>query len=137
MAGSIETEKRLIRAALDEAVAALTDKNWEAYSRFWAHEPYIQVIHPAARDWTSGRDQVALKYKAFIDSPVKVSGSIRRFEVNIAPSGDFAWATYEAAISLDDIEHLSWQVAVFRKRQGLWEAVLGFDAALPEGAGTS
>ena len=70
----------------------------------------------------------------FIESPVKLSASTRRFDVNVSPSGDFAWVTIEAAISVNDTEHLSWQVVVFRKLQDRWEAVLGFDAALPAGA---
>ena len=133
MAIDIAAEERLIRDVWDQAVVALTEKNWDAYSRFWAHEPYIQVIHPAARDWTSGWNQVALKYKTFIESPVKLSATTRRFEVNVAPSGELAWVTIEAAISVNDVEHLSWQVAVLRKLHNRWEAVLGFDAALPDG----
>jgi hypothetical protein len=77
---------------------------------------------------------VAEKYKAFIESPVKLSASTRRFDVNVGPSGDLALATIEAAISVNDSEHTSWQVVVFQKLHDRWEAVLGFDAALPESA---
>jgi hypothetical protein len=132
MTGNIDSEKHLIRQAWDYALAALADKSWEAYSGFWAHEPYIQVIHPAARDWTLGWERVALKYKAFMESPVKLSANTRTFDVNVAPSGDLAWVTIEAAISVNGVEHVSWQVLILRKHEGHWEAVLGFDAALPD-----
>jgi hypothetical protein len=56
---------------------------------------------------------VAEKYKAFIESPVKLSASTRRFDVKGGPSGDLAWATIEAAISVNDSEHTSWQVSYF------------------------
>lgn len=131
----VDSEKRLIREAWDQAVVALSEKNWEAYSQFWAHEANIQVIHPAARDWTTGWEELALKYKTFIDSPVRLSATTRRFDVNVAPSGDVAWVTIEAVVRVDETERLSWQVAVFRKVQGRWRAVLGFDAALPGGVG--
>lgn len=61
-----------------------------------------------------------------------LSATMRKFEVTLAPSGDVAWAAIEVAISVDGVEHVSWQVAVFRRLQGRWRAVLGFDAALPE-----
>jgi hypothetical protein len=46
MSVNIDTEKRLIRGVWDQAVEALATKNWDAYSQFWAHDVYIQVIHP-------------------------------------------------------------------------------------------
>ena len=97
MAVDADTEKRLIRAAWDMAVTALTERNWEAYSQFWAHEPYIDVIHPAARDWTSGWDQVATKYRAFIEAPIvdgdyskvqRQSRTLRRLRLGHHRGGD-------------------------------------------------
>ena len=61
MAVDIDAETRLIRDVWDESVVALTTKNWEAYSRFWAHEPNMQVIHPAERYWTRGWEAVEIK----------------------------------------------------------------------------
>jgi hypothetical protein len=132
MAVDIDAETRLIRSVWDDAVVALTTKDWEAYSRFWAHQPDIQVIHPAERDWTCGWEQVESKYRAVMESPVTLSATTRRFEVDLAPSGDVAWAAIEAAIGVNGVEHVSWQIVVFQRLQGRWRAVLALDAALPE-----
>jgi hypothetical protein len=132
MVVDIDAEARLIRRVWEEAVNALTTKDWDAYSRFWAHESDIQVIHPAERDWTTGWEHVVSRYRAVIESPVTLSATTRKFEVNVAPSGEVAWATIEAAISVNGIEQVSWQVVVFKRLDGQWRAVLGFDAALAE-----
>jgi acetyl esterase/lipase len=79
----------------------------------------------------SSGGHLSARYKALIESPTTLSAATRRFDVNVSPSRDVAWATIEIDITVDGIEHRSWQVAVFRKIEGRWRAVLGFDAALP------
>jgi ketosteroid isomerase-like protein len=131
MSKSIDEESRLIRAVWDDAVAALIGKDWDRYSQFWAHDGAVQVLHSAERDWTTGWEQIAAKYQSLMESPVTLSGTTRRFEVTVSPAGDVAWAIIEADMAVDGVEHRSWEVAVFRKIDNRWKAVLGFDAELP------
>jgi hypothetical protein len=130
-----DEEKRKVRAVWDGGVEALTSKDWDSYADFWLHDASIQVIDSAERNWTTGWEQLAARYKALLASPARLSGTTRRFDVSISPSCDVAWATIEVDISVDGVEHRSWEVAVFRKIDDRWRAVLGFDATLPPATG--
>src|SRR5262245_33673841 len=85
-------EKCRVRAAWGHGVKALTSKDWASYADFWLHDGSIQVIDSAERSWTTGWEQLAARYKALLASPARLSGTTRRFDVNLSPSGDVAWA---------------------------------------------
>ena len=136
---SIDTarEEAAVRAVWDEAAAALTAKDWSRYAEVYAQEPVLQVIHPSQRDWIRGWDAFQERYRAIIASDAQWAFETRRFDVQISPAGDAAWATIETVLTLDGTESTAWQVAVFQKVQGRWRVVLGFSASVPsDSAGT-
>src|SRR5712691_4897945 len=107
---NVAEETGAVRAVWDEAVAALVAQDWDRYSQVWAHDPGVQVIHPAQRDWATGWQQLEARYRSVISSNVRLEAETRRFEVRVAPSKDVAWATVEAVVAANGIEHTSWQV---------------------------
>ena len=121
-------EEEAVRAAYERGVGALVAKNWDQYSKFWAHEPHILILHPAAGEWLRGWSVLEPKYRSLIESDLKISTATRRFEVRVAPSGDVAWAAIEIDITINGNPVKAWQFAVFEKIHGEWRLVAGIDA---------
>ena len=51
-----------VRDLLDAAAAALKSGDWPRYAEVWAHEPYVEVIHPGEHEWLTGWDAVGSAY---------------------------------------------------------------------------
>jgi hypothetical protein len=121
-----------IRAVWDEAASALVGKDWGRYSKVWAHDENVQVVHPTERSWLTGWPHLEARYRSLISSNVRLAAQTRRFELRIGASRDVAWATTETLVTVNDVAHTSWGVGVFQKREGRWRMVLFFDGgALP------
>ena len=123
-----DNEEEAVRAAFERGVEALVAKNWERYSTFWAHEPHILILHPAAGEWLRGWSAIEPKYRSLIASDMKISTATRRFDVRVAPSGDVAWAAIEMDLTINGNPIKAWQFAVFEKIHGEWRVVAGIDA---------
>ena len=127
-APSLRNEEDAVRTAFERGVGALVAKNWDLYSKFWAHEPHVLIMHPAAGEWLRGWSVVEPKYRALLASDMKVSTITRRFDVRVAPSGDVAWAAIEMDITINGNPIKAWQLGVFEKIQGEWRVVAAIDA---------
>ena len=125
-----ESEKAAVRVVWDEACNALVAKDWNRYEQVWTHEPDLQVIHPSLRDWIKGWDMFQQRYQAIFASDVKWAFDTRRFDVQISPAGDVAWATIEIVITMNGTSQTAWQVSIFKKLHGQWKIVLGFSETL-------
>jgi ketosteroid isomerase-like protein len=130
---SIDTarEKAAVQAVWEETAAAFTAKDWNRYANVWAQEPFLQVIHPSQRDWIRGWNAFQERYRRIIASDAQWEFETRRFDVQISPAGDVAWATVETVLTLNGTASTAWQVAVFQKLQGRWKIALGFSASVP------
>jgi len=124
----LEKEKAAVRAVWDEAGSALVTKDWNRYQKVFSHEPDLQVIHPG--DWIKGWDMFQQRYQAIFASDTTWTFETRRFDVQISPAGDVAWATIETVMTMNETRQTAWQVAVFKKIDGQWKIVLGFSASL-------
>ena len=124
----VESEKAAVRAAWDGLSRALEAKDWERYAEFWVQDADLQVIHPSLGDWIKGWDTFQQRYKAILASDAQFSFDTRRFDVQISPSGDVAWATVEVVMTMNGTEQTMWEVGVFKKIQGQWKICLGFAA---------
>jgi len=126
----LESEKAAVRSVWDEVSNALEAKDWNLYQQFFSHEPDLQVIHPSNRDWIKGWDTFEKRYQAIFASDTQWSSQTRRFDVQISPTGDVAWATIEIVLTMNGIDRTAWQVTIFKKIDGQWKIVLGFSETL-------
>ena len=125
---SLEADRAAVLAAMDFGSNAIRNRDWAAYSQFWANSPDIEVIHPAAREWLIGWDTVAVKYRAVIsDTSIKYSFATIRRNAHVSPSRDMAWGTDETRITITQgtrtTEILQWSTFVFERRDGTWRLV--------------
>lgn len=125
---TMQDDEDAVRAAYERGVAALVAKNWDQYSKFWAHEPHILILHPAAGEWLRGWSLLEPKYRGLVASDLKISTATRRFDVRVAPAGNVAWAAIEVDIIINGNPIKAWQLGVFEKIQGEWRLVAGMDA---------
>lgn len=124
-----ETDEAAIRAVWQRAIEALAACDWDSYSSLWAHEPYVQAIHPATRSWWTGWEEVGTRYRRIIERGVPIQGTTDRMDVRVAPSGDVAWAAMESEVRTGAKGHrLAWQLVIFERVAGEWRIVLAFDA---------
>ena len=127
----LDGEKAAARAVWDEISSALEAKDWDRYAQHFSHEPDLQVIHPSMRDWIEGWETFEKRYKAIFASDDQWTFKTSRFDVQISPSGDAAWATIEIVLTLNGNSQTAWQVSVLKKVYGQWKVVLGFSETLP------
>ena len=62
------TADAAIRALLKEAAAALRTGDWSRYQAVWAHEPWIELIHPAEGEWLRGWEAIGNGYRELLES---------------------------------------------------------------------
>ena len=127
-------EAEAVRALWDETNAALAAKDWERYQTLWSHEPTLQVIHPAQGDWINGWEDFSTRYQNVFASSNEFSVETSRFNVDVAPSADMAWATIEATLSVNGVPSTHWYVMVTAKVDGRWRIAVAFDAPPPTSA---
>ena len=124
----LEADKVAVSAAMDAGTAALLNRDWAAYARFWANSPEIEVMHPAGREWLVGWDTIAVKYRRIIaDTSVHYEFTTLRRNVHISPQRDMAWGTDESRIRITQAarttELLQWSTFVFERVDGQWRLV--------------
>ena len=118
-----------VRAAMARGARALEQHDWPSYTRFWANDSTIEVIHPAAREWVIGWDSTSRKYRAVIaDTSVSYRITTGRQNVHLSPAGDMAWVTQEDRLEISRAGGrtqtiLQWSTSVFEKRSGQWRLV--------------
>lgn len=132
-----DLERENVRAAMARGTRALEQHDWPSYTRFWANDSSIEVIHPAAREWVIGWDSTARKYHALIaDTSTSYRFTTLRQNVHLSRSGDMAWVTQEdrieitrAGASMQSI--VQWSTSVFEKRGSEWRLVHGHASVPP------
>jgi hypothetical protein len=130
-APDLTREADAVRALWDQTNAALAAKNWELYQTFWLQEPTLQVIHPAQGDWISGWQDFSARYQGVLSSANEFSVETSRFNVDVAPSADMAWATIEATLSVNGVPSTHWYVVVAEKVEGRWRIAVALDSPPP------
>ena len=124
-------ESEAVRALWEETNAALAAKDWERYQALWVHEPSLQVIHPAQGDWINGWQDFRARYQSLFASSNEFSVETSRFNVNVSPSADMAWATIEATLTVNGVPSTHWYVMVTEKVDGRWRIAVALDAPPP------
>lgn len=117
-----------VRAVLDEAEAALRAADWPRYSSVWAHEPWIELLHPAEGEWLTGWDAVGPGYEALIATGARLEIERRRLHIRVAPAGRMAWAVAETVLRLaSDAAPATvlWTTYVLEELGGSWRLVHG------------
>ncbi len=124
-----EQERAAVRAAWNRGNRALEAGDWEAYSDFWAHADYAQVIHPHRREWLHGWHELGPAYRDLLAEGPAIRTRTREMDIRVSPSGEMAWATVEADLSFGSQgeagEITVWQTVVFEKIAGAWKLVHG------------
>ena len=112
---------------------ALIDKDWDQYQSFWIQDTTLRILHPSIRDWGEGWEAFKVQIKPYFDPDFSMNAELKinRFDVNIAPGGDFAWAIFEISVISNGHESQAWQVSVYRKVENEWKLNLALDAHLP------
>jgi ketosteroid isomerase-like protein len=124
-----EAEQVAIREAMARGARALEQHDWPSYTRFWANDPTIEVLHPAGREWIVGWDSTARKYQALIaDTATTYRFTNLRQSIHVSPRGDMVWVTQEDRIDLTRAggptqSVTQWSTSVFEKRAGEWRLV--------------
>ena len=93
-----------VRALLDEAEAALRAGDWRRYAAVWAHERWIELLHPAEGEWLTGWELIGPGYRALLASGARLEIERRRLRVRVAPTGGMAWAVTETVLRVPDHE---------------------------------
>jgi ketosteroid isomerase-like protein len=132
-AGAAEPERE-IRALLDDAEAALRAGDWPRYAAAWAHEPWIELLHPAEGEWLTGWDVIGAGYRALLASGARPEAERHRLQVRVAPSGEMAWAVAETVVSLPGATGATmlWITYVLERGEAGWRLVHGH-ASVPAG----
>lgn len=130
----VEAERDAVRALWDGTNAALIAKDWERYRQFWIQDPSLQVIHPAQGDWIRGWEAFQERYRGVLSSDAEFAVTTRRFDVELSPGADVAWATIEADLLVNGAASTHWYVLVARKVDGRWRTALALDSPPPSDA---
>lgn len=131
----MEEEKTKILDIWQEANQALQNKNWNKYSRMWAHTDYIQILHPEEKSWLKGWKRIKPAYRGLIEEGPAVESEYYDVSIRISKDSTMAWLTCKNKIRLmngDDIEFESWQTCVFEKIAGEWKMVHGHASTIEE-----
>ena len=78
-----------IRALLEEAAAALRTGDWSRYQAVWAHEPWIELIHPAEGEWLRGWEAVGKGYRELLEAGARPDLQRLALHVRVAPCGSW------------------------------------------------
>jgi hypothetical protein len=112
---------------------ALMDKGWERYQSYFVQDTTLNVVHPGEMDWATGWHAVKRRYKPLFGPEVNLQAELEtdKFNVYIAPGGEFAWALIDVKVIMEENTWHSWQVFVCQKIDGRWRINMAFDADLP------
>ena len=125
-APTVADDNAAIRKVWDEAGVAVCEADWSRYERVWAHTPEIELIHPGQGEWLVGWDDIERKYKELLAQGLRCEFVTRTFRIHVAPSGEMAWGTVEAALRLPNQPEVTlWETVVFEKISGRWRFVHG------------
>ena len=119
-------EKAKIRELWERASDAVCTGNWSDYERVWAHEPDIALIHPDAREWLVGWEEIGPKYRELLNSDFRCKATTREMRIRLSPSRDMAWATVNLEFQVTGQPTFTgWQTVVFERRADGWRLVHG------------
>ena len=118
----VAEEEAAVRALWDEINAAFLAKDWDRYYPLFAEGPGFQMVHPGQRDWLAGSDQFRVSYESLVTAEGQFDFKTNRFDVQIGPRGDVAWAMLESVFSGGGFaETVNWALVVFVKNDDGWK----------------
>lgn len=125
---NMEKTKKDVLDAWEIGNEALENADWEAYSNYWAHRDYIQIIHPKEKEWLRGWESVGPGYKDFIEQGVQIQTKASDVNIRVSDDSTMAWLTCKMQIRMesdDTLEFESWQTNIFENIDGEWKLVHG------------
>ena len=122
----LQDERDAVRAAWDASVTAALMGNFDGWADVFSED--VEIISPDASLRLVGWDDVEKIYRPVLERATFTAIETNRFDMQIAPSGDFAWGTVEAEVTANGTKSLIWYGLVYRKEAGDWKMVLGYDA---------
>ena len=99
-ATDLEIERKAVAAVWQRAIDALAACDWEAYASLWAHEPYVEALHPAQGSWWTGWEEVGHRYRGILEQGVSIRGETHEMHIHVGPSRDVAWAAMDPIAAL-------------------------------------
>jgi len=113
---------------------AFWDKDFEAWSRCWVHEPYVRVMGWWARGGVTimkGWETISSRMKDVMTEnpePNPTASHVRRENVNLRVDGNTAWVTFDqygqdTGDLQMDMPGLSHETRVLEKQDGEWKIV--------------
>lgn len=119
-------EARAIRELWEAGGRALENRDFDAYSHFWANDERVQVMHPDIPEWLVGWSILGPRYKERMAEGPDLRGLTYDWTVTVSPSAEMAWATMKVevkVITTDTLTFIAWESAVFEKLDGSWRLV--------------
>lgn len=116
-------EARAIREVWEAGSRALEDRDFDAYSGFWANNERIQVMHPGVPEWLVGWNALGPRYQDRMAGGPELRGRTYDWTVSVSPSAEMAWATMKVEVqvmAVDTLTFIAWESAVFEKLDGRW-----------------
>lgn len=116
-------EARIIREVWETGSRALENRDFDAYTDFWANNERIQVMHPDVPEWLVGWTALGPRYEERMAWGPELRGRTYDWTVSVSPSAEMAWATMKVevkVIAADTMTFTAWESAVFEKLDGRW-----------------
>jgi hypothetical protein len=113
---------------------AFWDKDFEAWSRCWVHEPYVRVLGWWARGGVTvmkGWEAISERMKEVMTEnpqPNPTAARVRRENINLRIDGNTAWVTFDqfgedtGDVQMD-MPGLSHETRFLEKQDGEWRIV--------------
>jgi ketosteroid isomerase-like protein len=133
MADEAGTSEIEIRELLDKMGAAFERGDWSEYQTCWAHESFVQLLHPSFPEWLVGWPEIESVLRARILGRPKVSAIRTSLRIRVADLGGMAWATSasELTIGEEGAKLRLWHTTVFERQPSGWRVVHGH-VSVPE-----
>jgi hypothetical protein len=119
-------EARAIRELWEAGGKALENRDFDAYSNFWANNERVQVMHPDVPEWLVGWSALGPRYQERRADGPDLRGRTYDWTVTVSPSAEMAWATMKVEVQMitsDTLTFVAWECAVFEKLDGSWRLV--------------
>ena len=119
-------EARAIRELWEAGGRALENRDFDAYSNFWANNERVQIMHPDVPEWLVGWSALGPRYQERMAEGPDLRARTYDWAITVSPSAEMAWATMKVEVQVitsDTLTFVAWESAVFEKLDGSWRLV--------------
>jgi hypothetical protein len=119
-------EALAIRELWEAGGKALENRDFDAYSNFWANNERVQIMHPDVPEWLVGWSTLGPRYQERMAGGPDLRARTYDWAITVSPSAEMAWATMKVEVQVitsDTVTFVAWESAVFEKLDGSWRLV--------------